>query len=691
VSLSGDGSSSTGWTASKKKAWTTLTTASGTGSGKVRWTRNPTGLSAGTYVDTVTVTAGGLTARIVDTLVITAAPVPLALSVSPTSRSASAVAGSSSTIADSGTVSLSGDGSSSTGWTASKKKAWTTLTTASGTGSGKVRWSRNPSGLSAGTYVDTVTVTAGGLSARIVDTLVITAAPVPLALSVSPTSRSASAVAGSSSTIADSGTVSLSGDGSGSTTWTASKKKAWTTLTTASGTGSGKVRWSRNPSGLSAGTYVDTVTVTAGGLTSRIVDTLIITAAEPPPPPPEPLTLAVSPGSSRVETDEGKTSSFEMSASVTLAGDGSSTAAWTASKRKTWTTLTTASGTGSGTVEWSRTGAGLAAGTYVDTITVSVSGLSARVIDTLVVKPTPLMLSVTPKGDKAQGKSGTSEIIADSGDVTLSGTGSTSATWTASRRSEWLNLLTVSGTGSGKIRWERSTQGLVAGTYVDTITVSSSGALESPTTIIDTLVITQSPGNGNGGGNGGGGGNLKTKPAGGKNTSVSNSTLQAVEIVFDSVEIYFDQPDAPAFTWSATTDAPWLQLLRQSGTGEEQVFWSRDAETLPAGLHVARITLRVQVAGAEYSLPFADTVVAGVEDPGVTRAAEELFDPTNLNEHQRRLLDQLGNRNGLYDVGDFLAWVERTGTAPSAALMERVLSLPPVSRPAGERRPDPRE
>ncbi|HUG26844.1 MAG TPA: S8 family peptidase, partial [Gemmatimonadales bacterium] len=209
-------------------------------------------------------------------------PEPLALSVSPTSRSASAVEGSSTTIADSGTVSLSGDGSSTTSWTAAKKKTWTTLTTGSGTGSGKVRWSRNPTGLSAGTYIDTITVATSGLSARIIDTLVITSAPVPLALSVSPTSRSASAVEGSSTTIADSGTVSLSGDGSSTTSWTASKKKTWTTLTTGSGTGSGKVRWSRNPTGLSAGTYVDTVTVSASGLTARIVDTLVVTSAPVP-------------------------------------------------------------------------------------------------------------------------------------------------------------------------------------------------------------------------------------------------------------------------------------------------------------------------------------------------------------------------------------------------------------------------
>jgi subtilisin len=408
----------------------------------------------------------------------------------------------------------------------------------------------------------------------------------------------------------------------------------------------------------------------------------------PPPPPPAepvPLTLSVSPGSRRVETDAGTTTSFSTSATVTLSGDGSGSAAWTASKRKPWTNLTTASGTGSGTVAWSRSGAGLVAGTYVDTITVAVNGLSARIIDSLVVNPVALKLSVTPKSRKAQGKAGTAEMIADSGDVVLTGTGSSTAAWTASRRSAWLSLLTAAGTGSGKLRWTRNTDGLVAGTYVDTITVMSAGALESPTAIIDTLVITAAPGNGN---NGNGGGNTKSNQGGGKKTSVSNSTTQAVEIVFDSIDVYLDQENAPIFTWSATSDVPWLSLLRSSGSGEQAVSWRRDTKDLAGGLHIGQITMRLQVEGTEYTLAFADTVITGVEDPEVRDAGEALFAPSTMTDPQRRLLDQLGNRNGLYDIGDFLAWVERTGTAPGASIMDRAMQLRPAGPPAGSQRPD---
>src|SRR5690606_8972919 len=93
-------------------------------------------------------------------------------------------------------VSLTGDGAAAKAWTATKRKSWTTLTTGSGTGSGNVAWSRNTAGLTPGVYVDTITVTASGATgspSRVIDSLVITAIPVPLAIDVSPGSRNVSA------------------------------------------------------------------------------------------------------------------------------------------------------------------------------------------------------------------------------------------------------------------------------------------------------------------------------------------------------------------------------------------------------------------------------------------------------------------------------------------------------------------
>lgn len=683
VSLSGTNAGATSWSATKRKPWTTLTTAGGTGSGTVRWSRNPTGLAAGTWVDTITVTAGGAGGSpdwIIDTLVVTAASSPLTLAVSPSVRRASAVAGSTTMLAAEGVVTLTGTNSGSTAWTASKRRSWTTLTLAAGTGSGEVRWSRNPTGLAAGVYVDTITVTAAGAVGSpdwIIDSLTITAGSAPLALAVNPASGLAAAVVGSTTIMADSGTVALSGTNAGATSWTAAKRKGWTTLTTAGGTGSGTVRWSRNPAGLAAGTWVDTISVTAagaGGSPDWIIDTLVITAA------PAPLVLAVNPGSRSAAALAGSSAIIADSGSVTLSGSNAAGTAWTATKRKTWTTLTTASGTGSGTVRWSRNPSGLGAGTWVDTITVTASGASGSptsIIDSLVITaaPVPLGLAVSPPSRLDSIVEGRTTPVLEDAAVSLTGSGSGTATWSATRRQPWTTLSTASGIGSGIVSWSRNPTGLLPGTYVDTITVTASGATGSPARVIDSLVVTAEKHKG-----------WRNKPAEGAFTVMSPATAQAAAMALDSVLLDPDGVETGAISWTATSDASWLRLTRLAGDGRSPVAWRREAGALPVGLHVGRITILVAAGNEQFELVFADTVMAGVEDPTVDLAGLELFEPNRLTAHQRTLLDQLGNRNGGYDAGDFLAWVDRVGTAPSSAVMRRVLALPqvpPGTRPKG--------
>src|SRR5690606_17693961 len=90
----------------------------------------------------------------------------------------------------------------------------------------------------------------------------------------------------------------------------------------------------------------------------------------PPPPPPVPLAMSLSPASRYVSVQQG-TAAAGTNAAVTLTGDGAASKSWSAAKRKNWTTLVTSSGTGNGTVAWTRNTAGLTPGVYVDTITVT--------------------------------------------------------------------------------------------------------------------------------------------------------------------------------------------------------------------------------------------------------------------------------------------------------------------------------
>ena len=77
----------------------------------------------------------------------------------------------------------------------------------------------------------------------------------------------------------DSARVLLSGAG-GASQWTASTTSPWLALTHATGTGTGVVRWTRHPTGLGLGTYVDTINVeSTNGGQARLID--IFTLTEP--------------------------------------------------------------------------------------------------------------------------------------------------------------------------------------------------------------------------------------------------------------------------------------------------------------------------------------------------------------------------------------------------------------------------
>lgn len=104
------------------------------------------------------------------------------LAVSPVSRMLSIRDDSSLVSADSAAVAVSGSDASTARWVATHADSatWVTLGTASGTGSGVLRWTRNAAGLLPGTYVDTISIalrTADSATVRFVDTLEVRSGP----------------------------------------------------------------------------------------------------------------------------------------------------------------------------------------------------------------------------------------------------------------------------------------------------------------------------------------------------------------------------------------------------------------------------------------------------------------------------------------------------------------------------------
>jgi photosystem II stability/assembly factor-like uncharacterized protein len=300
----------------------------------------------------------------------------LTMAVLPKARVDSVLIGTAEPVQDSATVILTGTDAATTQWMASNSAPWLALAPANGTGNSRIRWDRDLTGLAKGTYIDTIRISAEGAidsPSEVIDTLVILA---PRTMTVDPVTRSHSAAVGSTTPILETATIGLTGTGAFSAVWEASHSgSSWLTILTPSKQGSGTLRWEKDPTGLEEGVYVDTIRVAsigAEGTPTLIVDSLVM---DTPPVGLDPTVRSWS-------TVSGELEAIPDSARVLLSGAGAGAAQWTASNGSSWLTLTTASGTGSSMLRWTRDPSGLGPGTLVDTITVeSSNGGQAHLID----------------------------------------------------------------------------------------------------------------------------------------------------------------------------------------------------------------------------------------------------------------------------------------------------------------------
>jgi photosystem II stability/assembly factor-like uncharacterized protein len=310
---------------------------------------------------------------------------PLTLTATPLKRRNDILEGGTTAIPDSSSVILSGVNAGTSGWTATHTAAatWLSFTTSAGTGTGKVKWSRDPTGLAPGLRVDTITLTVAGAidsPLRIYDTLnVISLTP---AISLSAPRRGAALAAGIVTPVPDSVLLTITG-GNPNAAWTAvAKTGTWLKVTTPNGVGTGQVRWTVRTDSLLAGIHHDTITVSSSGATgspATIADSVIVN-------------VAAQLGSfSRTDSLlSGDATLKSASTTVTIFGDPGSTA-WTVTHLAgaTWTSLTTTAGAGNGPVQWTKNPANLAPGTYYDTISVAVAGAPVQKLPDITVIQAP--------------------------------------------------------------------------------------------------------------------------------------------------------------------------------------------------------------------------------------------------------------------------------------------------------------
>jgi hypothetical protein len=460
--------------------WLSATPASGTTPGTVSVAVNPTGLAAGTYNGTVTITSAGATGSPQTASVSLVVSAPPTLSATPTTLSYSYQIGGATPATQPISVSSSGAALSFTA--AASGGTWLSATPASGTTPGTVTVAVNPTGLAAGTYNGTVTITSAGATGSpktVSVSLTVSATPV---LTATPTTLSFTYQTGGATPAAQ--PISVSSSGSALSFTTAAAGGTWLSATPASGTTPGTVSVAVNPTGLAAGTYNGTVTITSAGATGspQTVSVGLVVSA-PPTLNATPTTLSFSYqiGGATPPTQPISVSSSGAALSFTTAASGG-----------TWLSATPASGTTPGTVNVAVNPAGLAAGTYNGTVTITSTGATGSpqtVSVSLVVSAAPPpVLTASPTTLSFNYQIGAATPATQPVSVTSSGA-ALSFTAVASGGT-WLSATPASGSTSATVGVAVNPAGLAAGTYNGTVTITSAGATGSPKTISVSLVVS---------------------------------------------------------------------------------------------------------------------------------------------------------------------------------------------------------
>ena len=525
------------FTAATNAAWLSALPASGTTPATVTVSVNPAGLAAGIYSSQINLTAPGASPQTVAvTFTVTAAPL---LTLSPASLTFTAAGTQSVSIGSTGTA---------LPYTTSSNAAWLTALPAAGTTPGTLSISVNPTSLAPGSYTGLITVTPTGAAAQSVS-VTLTLAP-PAQLSLSPSALMFDGVAGAASPVSKSIAVASTAS---ALAYSVTSSAPWLSASPASGTTPANAVVTANTAGLTVGTYSGTLTFTppAGSTTQTVVVTLNVT------PAPQ---LAVTPVALTFDSQTGGAAPAAKSMNVASAGTPLN---FTVSSNAAWLSASPSTGATPSPVSVSVNPAGLAAGSYSGTITISAPGATAQTVAvTLNVVASP-QLTLSPSALTFFG--------AGSQSVTVGSTGSV-LSYSASSNAAWLIVSPPSGATPGALSATTNVSGLAPGTYSGLITVSAPGAT-TQTVAVTLTVASVSP-------------QLTVTPA---SLSFDGSGVRSVSV----------GSTGAVLNYTAVSTAPWLTVAPAAGATPATLTLTAAASGLAPGAYSASIVISAPGAASQ--------------------------------------------------------------------------------------------
>jgi uncharacterized protein (TIGR03437 family) len=351
-----------------------------------------------------------------------------------------------------------------------------------------------------------------------------------------------------------------------------------------------------NPNGLAAGTYTAApITVTLGTLTGTLSVSLVVGGGGGGGG-----STAVSPTAMSFSFQQGSTTIVPPQKLVITGPAGAWTSVITTSNSGTWLRLTPSSG--NSLPDLTNPNAipvvtvdptGLAVGTYTGTIAVTTPGGTQNVSVTLSVVSGAILVpnpgSLYYSAQTGQGNPANQTVFFGASNSSLN-----PISITAVSNANWISLVS---TGSAFVTVGVDQTGLNTGTYSGSITVTQTGAVNSPLTIPVVLVV-------NGGGSGGSG-NLTFSPSSMSFTSSNGSTpgAQTLQVSANSTTTFVG---SISYVSSATG---WLTVNPSSGVTNAVLSVSVNPAGLGTGTYSANIAFNAN--GSVQNVPVTLTVNGG--------------------------------------------------------------------------------
>ncbi len=298
---------------------------------------------------------------------------------------------------------------------------------------------------------------------------------------------------------------------------------------------------------------------------------------------------------------------------------------------------------------------GLGAGSYLDTIVINSEGAQNApqyVVVNLMVTAAPKYLAVTP--DTLYFNAIEDSTNPDDQVFTVSEVGGAGIPFAASESASWFDINKNSGTTPDDIAVSVDINGLTAGGYFDSVTVTSDSAANSPVfayislnlqpaEVIDTLVVTPDT-------------LYFTKTAGGPDP--------------DPQSFFFDELHGNAIPYSLALDSTWFSLSKYGGTTPDSVVVYVEAGSMLEGSYLDSIQVSSDNAD---NTPFFIYVMLEV-----TAAANQLvitpdtlyFNATEGGtdpDDQTFTVSELSGGSITFTAAEFSAWfsIDKTvGTTP---------------------------